>query len=357
MGSEQVKTSRESRIELFKMLGIGAVASVIGIIAGLAIDWFPIQASEEAKQIDSLWDLLLGVSVPVFVLVQAIVLYCVWKFRVRPGEEDKDGPPIHGDTKIEMIWTAIPAIILLVLCVYAYLVLEDIEGAKADTMDVRVVGEQFTWTFYYPGEDGKEIASKELYLPVNRSISFDVQTKDVLHDFWVPAFRMKIDAVPGTTQHVRATPTREGTYPVVCAELCGLGHAVMRQNARVVSGAAFETWLKEQPGKTNPGATAGNQGSAGQPAGLSGKELFTSVQPTCSSCHTLADAGSNSSTGPNLDDALEGKSEEYIRQGILEPDQQIAAGFSAGIMPPNYDETLKPEEVDALVKYLAKVTK
>ncbi len=356
MDSEHVKTSRESRKELFTMLGIGAVASVIGIIAGLLIDWFPIQASEEAKPIDSLWDLLLGVSVPIFVLVQAIVLYCVWKFRVRPGEEHKDGPPIHGDTKIEMIWTAIPAVILLALCVYAYLVLEDIEGAKADTMDVRVVGEQFTWTFYYDGEDGKEIASNELYLPVNRAISFDVQTKDVIHDFWVPAFRMKIDAVPGTTQHIRATPTREGTYPVVCAELCGLGHAVMRQDAHVVSASAFKTWLSEK-GKASTGATSENQGSPGQAAELDGEKLFSSAQPSCASCHTLADAGSNSSTGPNLDDALEGKSEDYIRQGIVEPEKQISSGFSAGIMPPNYDETLKQEEVDALVKYLAKVTK
>ena len=196
----------------------------IGIVLGLLIDWFPVQASGEAKPIDTLWDVLIIASVPVFVLVETIVLYCVWKFRMRPGEELKDGPPIHGNTRLEIIWTAIPAILLVGLCTYAYVVLRDIEEAKADTMEVRVVGEQFTWTFHYPGEGG-EVASPRLYLPAGRAVRFNVQSKDVIHDFWVPAFRMKIDAVPGITTHIRVTPERVGRYPVVCAELCGLGHS------------------------------------------------------------------------------------------------------------------------------------
>ena len=95
-------------------------------------------------------------------LVETIVLYCAIKFRMRPGEELKDGPPIHGNTKLEIIWTAIPAIMLVGLCTYAYVALTDIEKAEANSMNVRVVGEQFTWTFFYPGEGGKEIASPAL---------------------------------------------------------------------------------------------------------------------------------------------------------------------------------------------------
>jgi cytochrome c oxidase subunit II len=251
MAAEGPKASRESRSQLRQMLAIGVIASVLGIALGLLIDWFPVQASGEAKPIDTLWDVLVIASVPVFVLVQTIVLYSVWKFRMKPGEELKDGPPIHGNTKLEVWWTAIPAILLVGLCSYAYVVLHDIEDAAADaTMNVRVVGEQFTWTFGYPGESGgKEVISNELYLPVGTEVKFTVQSKDVLHDFWVPAFREKIDAVPGIDTTYSVETTRVGEYAVVCAELCGLGHSAMRQTAHVVPAAEFDSWLSDQRAK------------------------------------------------------------------------------------------------------------
>src|ERR671914_1785088 len=244
MAAEDPKASRESRAQLRQMLVIGAIASALRIALGLLIDWFPVQASGEAKPIDTLWDVLVIASVPVFVLTQTIVLYSVWKFRMKPGEELKDGPPIHGHTRLEVIWTAIPAILLVGLCTYAYIVLTDIEKAEANTMEVRVVGEQFTWNFHY-SQDGNEVSSPQLYLPVNRPVEFTVQSKDVIHDFFVPAFRMKIDAVPGIDTHLRVTPTRPGEYPVVCAELCGLGHSTMRQSAFVVSQEEFDRRLGE----------------------------------------------------------------------------------------------------------------
>src|ERR671915_1166390 len=150
------KTSRESRTQLRQMLAIGGIASALGIALALLIDWFPVPASEQAGPIDTLWDVLLIASVPIFVLMQTIVLFSAWKFRMRPGEELMDGPPIHGHTRLEVVWTAIPAILLVGLCTYAYVVLRDIEKADAaNTMNVRVVGEQFTWTFFYPGEGGQ----------------------------------------------------------------------------------------------------------------------------------------------------------------------------------------------------------
>ena len=251
MATEAPVRLREARANVKQMVAIGAVASVLGIALGLIIDWFPVQASGEAKDIDTLWDVLVIASVPVFVLVQTIVLYSVWKFRMKPGEELIDGPPIHGNTRLEVWWTAIPAVLLVGLCSYAYVVLHDIEKAAADaTMNVRVVGEQFTWTFYYPGESGgKELVTNQLYLPIDTEVKFTVQSKDVLHDFFVPAFREKIDAVPGidTTYSVRTT--REGNYAVVCAELCGLGHSTMRQTVHVLPKGEFDSWLGEQRSK------------------------------------------------------------------------------------------------------------
>src|SRR5215211_3034041 len=177
---------RSGRSHLVPLLAIGAVTSLCGIALGLLIDWFPTRASAEGKAIDTLWDVLLIVSVPIFCLVETIVLYSVWKFRMRPGEELMDGPPIHGNTRLEVVWTAFPATLLVLLCSYAYLVLHDIEKAEASEMKVRVVGEQFTWTFFYPGDGGKEVASNQLYLPEGKQVKFDIQSKDVLHDFWVP---------------------------------------------------------------------------------------------------------------------------------------------------------------------------
>jgi cytochrome c oxidase subunit 2 len=248
MAAEDQLRRAEGRVRVGPMIAIGAIVSLCGIALGLLIDWFPVAASKEANEIDTLWDVLIICSVPVFVLVETVVLYSVWKFRMRPGEELDDGPPVHGNTRLEVVWTAIPAILLVALCSYAYIVLTDIESAPASTaMKVRVVGQQFTWLFYYPGENGgKEVVSPELYLPEETPVKFTVQSRDVIHDFWVPAFRKKIDAVPGiNTSYGITTTDRKGSFPVVCAELCGLGHATMRQTAHVVSKPDFDKWLSD----------------------------------------------------------------------------------------------------------------
>jgi cytochrome c oxidase subunit 2 len=341
------------------MLGIGAIASVLGVALALAINWFPVAASKEAHQIDTLWDVLLIVSVPIFVMVITIVLFSATRFRMRPGEELEDGPPIHGNTRLEVIWTAIPAIILVALCSYAYVVLTNVEEAKADTMNVRVVGEQFTWTFYYKDSSGKEVVSNQLYLPVDRPVLFAVQSQDVLHDFWVPSFRLKIDAVRGITTHIRVTPNRIGTYAVVCAELCGLGHAAMRQNAHVVTKDQFDQWLSK---RASGAAVAGGQAAPGEAAGASGntvadgKSIFTGAAG-CTGCHTLADAGATGTVGPNLDKVIPSLSKAEIKESIVNPNAKITSGFSPNIMPGNFSQTLGDKGVNAVVDYLKAVTK
>src|SRR5918998_3932310 len=164
-----------ARADWKQMVGIGVVASILGIAAGLLIDWFPIAASDEAKPIDTLWDVLIIFSVPVFVGVTVVVVFSVWKFKMRPGEENLDGPPIHGNTRLEVIWTAIPAILLVGLCTYSFVVLEDVEAIEGRPMEVRVVGEQFAWTFYYQ-RGGEEVASRELYVPKDQQVRFTLQS-------------------------------------------------------------------------------------------------------------------------------------------------------------------------------------
>jgi cytochrome c oxidase subunit 2 len=354
------ETRRQERTPVLQMVVVGTIASALGIAAGLVIEWFPLQASSQAKPIDDLWDLMIWVSVPVFVLVTVVVLFSVWKFHMRPGEENLDGPPIHGNTRLEVIWTAIPAIMLVALCSWAYVVMVDIEEAQANEMAIDVTGQQFAWSYEYPQAGGKPIRSNILYLAEGQPVRFNVKAVDVLHDFWVPAFRMKIDAVPGITTHYRVTPTRLGTYPVVCAELCGLGHAVMRSTAKVVTQAEFDKWLAGKKAGAAPareGATAGEAEEATE-AAIDAKALFaegTGDATSCGACHTLADAGTSGASGPDLGESLKGKDEGYIREGIVAPDAEIAAGFQAGIMPKDYGDTLTADELDALVKYLGEV--
>ncbi len=339
-----------------QMVAIGAIASAIGIAIALSIHWFPADAAKQDHPIDTLYDVLMICSVPIFVLVVTVVLYSVWAFRMKPGQELQDGPPIHGNTRLEVIWTAVPAIMLVSLCSYAYAVLHDVEKAQRNEMVVNVRAIQFAWQFSYPQPGGKQVVSDDLYLPKDRPVRFEVTTGDVIHSFWVPAFRMKTDTVPGITTHIRVTPTKLGSYPVVCAELCGLGHAVMRSTAYVVTPTAFQAWLAK---KQAPPAAAGG-GGGGAPSGPQlaalGKQTFTGGAG-CGACHTLADAGTTGTVGPNLGTMLKGQSQDEIRTSIVSPNAKITAGFPANVMPPNFAQTLSKQQIDGLVAYLSQVSK
>lgn len=222
---------------------VSVLATIVGIVISLVIDWFPTQASSAADDIDLLYDVLLIASVPIFVLVMAVALYSVFAFRAGP-EDMRDGEPIHGNTKLEIIWVTIPFIIVSALAAYGWVVLEDIEASEPDALVVNVTGQQFAWTYRYPDDGGVE--SNRLMLAKDRPVEFKVRTRDVIHSFWVPEFRLKSDAPPGITTTVRVTPNRLGTYDVVCTELCGIGHSTMRSSVRVVEPARFDDWLSEQ---------------------------------------------------------------------------------------------------------------
>lgn len=329
------------------------VASAFGIAFGLAIDWFPAQGATIAKDIDTFWDVLLIVSVPIFVLVTVVALYSVWRWRMKPGEENLDGPPIHGSTRLEVIWTAVPTLIIAALCAYATVLLLDIQESPAKgTRVVNVSGQQFAWTFETT-VDGKKVATNRLVLPEGEEVEFKINTKDVLHSFWIPEWRLKVDAVPGITTSYSLTPSKRGRFQVVCAELCGLGHAYMRQYVSVVDRAGFAAWVKQVSGGAPAG---GGDDDAGGGAKPDGKQLFASGNPqtgvtACGSCHTLAAAGTSSQTGPSLDETLKGVDASKIREGIVDPGKELAKGFQ-NIMPGNYAQTLTPQELDALVTFI-----
>ena len=178
----------------------------------------------------------------VFTIVTVFLLYSVWRFRAAPGD-DSDGPPIHGHTGLEILWAAIPALLLAFVTVYSWVVLDRNEAVASDRLVVQTTAQQFVWRFAYPDA---RIQSGELRVPVDRQVELQMRVpdRDVIHSFFVPEFRVKQDLVPGITTRVRFTPTRIGTYPVMCTELCGVGHNIMRSRVIVMSPEDYSAWLE-----------------------------------------------------------------------------------------------------------------
>jgi len=217
----------------------GAVASAVALIP----DWLPNSASREAGRIDFVFWFVTGICIFVFSIVAAVIVYSVWKFRVKP-DDDSDGPPIHGHTGLEILWTAVPAILVTAIAIVSAIVLAKDDAAGANPLRINVYAQQFFWSFDYPGYGKK--TSNVLRLPVDRSVVLTMHAKDVIHSFWVPEFRQKQDLVPGLHPTVHITPNKVGTYSLICTELCGLGHALMRSRVVVMQPAAFEQWAKKK---------------------------------------------------------------------------------------------------------------
>ena len=227
---------------IVQLVAIGVVIGVALTLVAVLFQWLPTSASEEFDRIQDIYWLATWISVGIFSLVTAVVLFSVWKWRV-PDDDDADGPPIHGHTGLEILWTAVPAVLVIVIGVVSAVVLARNGQAGPRPLEVTAVGQQFAWRFEYPDED---VTSGELVLPVGREARFTMRALDVIHSFWVPEFGQKMDAVPGIRTTILATPTRTGEFRVICTELCGLGHATMRAKARVVSPQEFEAWLDER---------------------------------------------------------------------------------------------------------------
>jgi len=228
---------------IVQLVAIGVVIAVPVTLVAVLFQWLPTSASEEFDRIQDLYWFATVMSIVIFSLVAAVVVYSVWKWRV-PADDDADGPPIHGHTGLEIVWTAVPAILVIALGIVSAVVLSENGRASARPLEVKVIGQQFAWKFEY-GDYG-DLKSGELVLPVDREARFTMTAVDVIHSFWVPNFGQKQDAVPGIETTILVTPTRTGEFAVICTELCGLGHATMRAKARVVTQAEFDKWVKEK---------------------------------------------------------------------------------------------------------------
>lgn len=250
-----------------------------------------------ADKILDLSNLTFGIAAVVFVLVEVGALWVVWKFRQRKGDDESEFPEqIHGNTKMEIGWTMLPAVILAFLAVFTVSTVLDLADEPEDALRVRVVGQQWWWSYDYdidgdglhadddvnnPGIEHPEefetdiIAATEMVIPVNTPVYLDIESRDVIHSYWIPALNGKKDAVPGRTHHLTLEADEPGTYVGQCTEFCGLSHAYMRMTVHALSQEDYDAWVQDQV------AEAAEPSTTEQAAG---QELFSQ---RCASCHLI----------------------------------------------------------------------
>lgn len=258
------------------LIWIIAVALAVPFIADI---WpLPDTITEHARQVDSQYRLTLWVTGIIFLLAQAALGYAVFKFG---RKREEPASPVRGNDRWEFLWTTAAAVLFIGLTFMGYTVWAEARFTEAasrppdeDRVVIEVVGQQFVWNMRYPGRDGKfgptrieliddalgnplgvdrdhpdgkdDIMVPRMSVPVNRQIELVLKTKDVLHNFFVPELRIKLDTLPGITGILRFTPEKTGTYEIVCSELCGLGHYKMRSFMDVKTAEEYQQWLDEQ---------------------------------------------------------------------------------------------------------------
>jgi cytochrome c oxidase subunit 2 len=234
------------RGSILTLLGIGVVAGGIATAVAVIPRWLPDSASREAGRIHFVIWFVIVICIVIFAVVAAALIYSIARFRAAP-DDLSDGPPIHGHTGLEIGWTLVPTLLVTAIAIVSAIVLARNDAQGKDVLHVNVTAQQFAWSFSYPDAGGA--TSPILRLPKDRSVLLTLHAKDVIHSFWVPEFSQKEDTVPGLTTTLHITPDKLGTFQVICTELCGLGHALMRSSAVVMQPAAFDKWLASQKAK------------------------------------------------------------------------------------------------------------
>ena len=332
----------------FLQLGLLAlIAAAVTTVVAIWVPWLPVEGSREAGRIAFTFWFMTGVSIFVFAGVAAVLVYAAWKFRVKEGDLS-DGPPIHGHSGLEVAWTVGPFLLVTAVAVVSAIVLHDNTRAATNSLQVTATAQQFAWTFTYP--NGKSYPN--LRVPINRQVILTLQSKDVLHGFWVPQWYQKQDVVPGLATKIGVTPTKLGTFPVICIELCGLGHSIMRSEAVVMTAADYAAWYK---------GTAVAAGGGG-PKNPDASALATYTDNGCGACHTFTAAKSTGTIGPDLDKlraqaARAGSSlAEFVTYSVTDPNSYIEPGYQSGVMPADFISSIPEDKLTELIKYLVRNT-
>jgi cytochrome c oxidase subunit 2 len=327
----------------FLVVGILVIVTAVLTYLGLdAAGLMPVQASAQAVSIDWLWNWQLMAISFLFSLIVVPMVYSLIVFRRKKGETG-DGEHIEGNTPLEIAWTVVPLLIVLVLAYMGAYSLGETRRIDPRAPVVEVKARQFAWTFEYP-EYG--IVSNELHIPVDKQVLLKMESADVIHSFWVPEFRVKQDVVPGRVTEYRITPTLIGDYKVRCAELCGSSHAYMESPVIVDSQSDYTAWISAQA------AIAAE--AAKTPEGQ-GQRL--TVQNGCIGCHSLDGSKMAGPTWFGLygsEVLLEGGAtviadDAFIVESILNPKAKEVKGFAPTVMPAY---PLSDEDIANIIAYL-----
>ena len=349
-GFGPVKTARLPRIALlaavFALVGTGCVAK------DAPLDWLR-PAGPIAREIGDLWTLTFYLAVAVFFLVEGAIVYAIFRFRRRPGDND---PPVqtHGNTRLEIAWTILPALVLAVLAVPTLSLIWELaaepqhhDQSTGDRGPVRitVTGSQWWWRYEYTDE--KVVTANELHIPVNRPVRIALESADIIHSFWIPALAGKQDTVPGRTNYLTIEADRPGEFAGTCVEYCGLSHANMRLKVFAHERADYMRWLDEQ------------RADAASPAGglaARGERIFMGQQ--CVTCHTIRGTKAEGTTGPDLTHfasrttfagSIFESNERNLRRWIADaPAEKPGSKMPSGVN----DMGLSDEDITALVAYL-----
>jgi cytochrome c oxidase subunit II len=298
---------------------------------------YPQEASNFAPNVDALMIYITVICLFFAAAITGAIIYFFFRYRRRkPGDI---GVPIHGDMRLETLWLVIPLILALSMFAGGAVVYVDFRRAPLDTLDIYVVGKQWMWKAQQP-TGLKEI--NELHVPVGRNVKLILASEDVIHNFSVPDFRVKMDVVPGHYNTMWFRPTKAGRYHFFCSQYCGTNHAIMGGWVTVMEPAEYESWL------------TGLTGATANPV-VAGERLF--AEKACNTCHFSDGKG----RGPSLNGLYEAKvlladgstvtaDETYLRESLLAPNAKIVAGYQPQM--PTYQGQLTEEQILNLLTYI-----
>lgn len=287
------------------------------------------------QKVDFTFLLIFGISIIILILITFLMVYFIVRYNRKRNPEPAD---IEGNTLLEIIWTVIPTIVVLGMFYAGWDSFKALRNAPSNSLQIKVEGKMWSWRFIYP--DGK--VTNELYVPVNKPVRLNITSLDVLHSFYVPAFRIKIDSVPGMQTYAWFQSDKTGDFDILCAEYCGTRHAYMLSKVHVLSDEEFEKWLKGSDE-------------------ASSKQYDTILKKHgCFDCHST---DGSVIVGPSFKDIFNreteilegGKSykikadESYLKESILEPNKKVVKGFEP--VMPSYKGVVTDDELEMILKY------
>lgn len=302
--------------------------------------WMPPAHSTISSEVDGLFYFILYASIVLFIIVTGLSVLFAIRYR-RRGEPGKTSSVSHN-TKLEILWTVIPTILVLIVFVWGFRTYLKMNVVPRDAMEIKVTGQKWFWSFDYA--EGANTVN-EIVVPVNKPVKLLMSSKDVIHSFYVPNFRIKMDVLPNRYSVTWFEATQVGEFNLFCTEFCGKGHSEMVGKVKVIPAEEFDDWVVE--------AALSGEGMSLEEYGA---KLYK--QKACVTCHSTDGSPNTGPTWKNLygkDEALADGShamvdENYIRESILEPGKKITKGFQP--VMPTYQSILKDRQIDALIAYI-----